>query len=205
LFEGNESSNFDADSVWGGSIYITVFRNSLTGLRISAAPLQLTDQAGRHAMGNQQGHWWYTFSGNVLGTAGMVLNVGMPGGYTGQTSWVADATGAACGDSSVAKMWTVGWSDNGNWGAPQDTLVAQRTIRDGNFDFVTKAVNWANGAHALPDSLYLGSAPAFFGSNPWPWVDPLTGSTHTLPAKARWAAMVSAGTHRSPLDISKGI
>jgi hypothetical protein len=34
-----------------------------------------------------------------------------------------------------------------------------------------------------PNSLYLTSAPAFFGTNPWPWVDPTTGTTYTLPAK----------------------
>jgi hypothetical protein len=205
LFEGNESSNFDADSVWGGSIYITVFRNSFTGLRISAPPLKLTDQAGRHAAGNQEGHWWYTFIGNVLGFPDMTLNVPMPGGNTGQTSWAADATGAACGNSAVAKMWCIGWDDNGNWGAPQNPLVLQRTIRDGNYDFVSKAIAWASGEHPIPDSLYLGGPPAFFGSSPWPWVDPLTGTTHALPAKVRWNAMVSGGTHRSPLDVEKGI
>ena len=38
----------------------------------------------------------------------------------------------------------------------------------------------------IPDSLYLTSKPAFFGANPWPWVDPTTGKTSTLPAKARF-------------------
>ena len=41
--------------------------------------------------------------------------------------------------------------------------------------------------HVLPDSLYLSSKPAFFGANPWPWVDPVgTTKLFTLPAKARW-------------------
>ena len=40
----------------------------------------------------------------------------------------------------------------------------------------------------LPNSLYLSSRPAFFGSHPWPWVDPFTGITYTLPAKARYDA-----------------
>ena len=34
--------------------------------------------------------------------------------------------------------------------------------------------------------------PAFFGSNPWPWVDPNTGAVQTLPAKARFDAMPSS-------------
>jgi len=42
---------------------------------------------------------------------------------------------------------------------------------------------------ALPPSLYLASRPAFFGSNVWPWVDPLGATkTYTLPAKARYDA-----------------
>ena len=204
LVEGNESFQFDGDETWGGSIYITVFRNNFTGLRISADPLKLSDQGGRLA-GNQQGHWWYTFSGNVLGFAGMALNVPMPGGPTAQTSWVYDATGAQCGDSTIAKIWEIGWFTNENWGAPQDPLVASLTIRDGNFDYVTKQVHWANAAHDLPPSLYLAGPPAFFGKNKWPWVDPLTGTTYTLPAKARWQAMVTAGTYRSALDMAKGI
>ena len=36
--------------------------------------------------------------------------------------------------------------------------------------------------------MYLAAKPAFFGSNPWPWIDPTTGTTHTLPAKARYDA-----------------
>jgi hypothetical protein len=36
--------------------------------------------------------------------------------------------------------------------------------------------------------MYLTSAPAFFGTNIWPWVDPSTGTTYVLPAKARFEA-----------------
>ena len=72
---------------------------------------------------------------------------------------------------------------------------------DGNFDYVTNGVTWgtSQGAHTLPNSLYLTQEPAFFtaGSGyPWPWVNP-TGSSPIqtnscggdgLPAKARWDA-----------------
>jgi uncharacterized protein (DUF2141 family) len=46
----------------------------------------------------------------------------------------------------------------------------------------------------IPNSLYLTQKPAFFGSNPWPWVDPTTGTVYTLPAKARYDAMRSGYT-----------
>ena len=60
-------------------------------------------------------------------------------------------------------------------------------LREGNFDYVTNQVRWDTAAQTLPASLYLTSKPAFFGSLPWPWVDP-TGTTklYTLPAKARY-------------------
>ena len=51
-------------------------------------------------------------------------------------------------------------------------------------------MRWETGYdQTLPDSLYLTGKPAFFGNNPWPWVD-ATGATklHTLPARARYDA-----------------
>ncbi len=49
-------------------------------------------------------------------------------------------------------------------------------------------MKWVSGYdQTLPDSLYLTAKPAFFGSLPWPWVDPNgTTKTYTLPAKARY-------------------
>ena len=59
-------------------------------------------------------------------------------------------------------------------------------------EYVTNGVVWdsTNPNRALPDSLYLSSKPAFFGTNPWPWVDP-TGATktYTLPARARFDSL----------------
>jgi len=60
-------------------------------------------------------------------------------------------------------------------------------------------VKWDRAAQALPNSLYLASKPAFFGSNPWPWVDP-TGSVklYSLPARQRYEAIISGGTFTAP-------
>ncbi|HET9158682.1 MAG TPA: hypothetical protein VFN91_18550, partial [Myxococcaceae bacterium] len=60
--------------------------------------------------------------------------------------------------------------------------------RDGNWDSVNGRTIWASGAKTLPASLYLAGKPAFFGSRTWPWVDPVSGSVGTLPAKARYDA-----------------
>jgi hypothetical protein len=74
-----------------------------------------------------------------------------------------------------------------------DWQVLSTVIRDGNWDFLTNSQHWHNtsGGFAIPNSMYLRAKPAFFGSNPWPWVVPKTGATYTLPAKARYGALRS--------------
>jgi hypothetical protein len=179
LFEGNESFNFDGDNTWGNGVYITVFRNHLTGKRRSIAPLLLTDVGNRRAIGLGEGHWWYTFIGNVLGTAGQ-----SPAPYSSFTyeninfPWFDEPS----------PMWRLGYNLD-NWNAPADPKVLSTIIRDGNFDYFTNSVRWDSRPQAIPNSLYLTSKPAFFGNNPWPWVDS-TGTTqlYTLPARARYDA-----------------
>ena len=86
-------------------------------------------------------------------------------------------------------IWKLGY-DPERWTMVPDPKVLSTVIREGNFDYVTNQVHWSGAAQALPASLYLTSRPAFFGTNPWPWVDP-TGTTkiYTLPARARYDAM----------------
>ncbi len=69
-----------------------------------------------------------------------------------------------------------------------DPATYATILRHGNYDYVNKATVWDPGISRrdLPSSMYLQSKPAFMGANPWPWVDPLTGTTYTLPAKARF-------------------
>ena len=175
LFEGNQAFNIDGDARWGNSVYITYFRNHVTTVRRSLAGLGLTDVGNRHAIGAQAGHWWYNFVGNVLGYSGMTP---APGGssfvYESQ-SW-----------SDPVPMWKLGYGDSvGHPG--YDPQVAATVLREGNFDYFTNTVRWDTTAQTIPASLYLTSKPAFFGSLPWPWVDP-TGATklYTLPARARF-------------------
>src|SRR6185295_2141357 len=87
-------------------------------------------------------------------------------------------------------MWRLGEPDSG--GTPGisgsgDPQVGATILREGNFDYATNTVKWDTSAQTIPNSLYLTSKPAFFGSNPWPWVDP-TGATKlfTLPARFRF-------------------
>ena len=195
LFEGNEGFNFDTESYWGNSIYGTAFRNHWTGLRRSAAPLDLLDAENRRAVGVQTAGWWFSFVGNVLGFQGMPLLSGTDfhGNTFNQARFVYQSDVNNLNDGSVVPMWKLGY-DGTNWPNQADPLVLARTYRHGNYDYVTNAVAWdsTNPNRTLPPSLYLTSKPAFFGANAWPWVDP-TASTESarlgvLPAKQRFDA-----------------
>jgi hypothetical protein len=93
-------------------------------------------------------------------------------------------------------------------------LTYKNILRQGNFDWYTGTQKWhglggsteygGNPSYGtnppiIPNSLYLacigGGPPAFWtayvaahGAAPWPWVNPATGATYTLPAKARFDA-----------------
>jgi hypothetical protein len=179
LFEGNESFNFDGDNTWGNAVFITVFRNHLTGQRRSIAPLALSDIQNRRAIGLMEGHKWYSFVGNVLGTANQVPSPSTSFVYDAPFPWRDDPIG----------MWRLGYNPE-NWNAPPDPNVIGTVLRDGNYDYATGQVHWMSGPQPLAPSLYLSSKPAFFGNNPWPWVEP-AGATklYTLPARARFDAM----------------
>ena len=209
LLEGNYSQNYTGDAFWGNSIYITVFRNQLSGIRAAHPPLNTytlngggtifpyMDLGGRTSA-HVQAHSFYTnFVGNVLGFSGQtLLNYSSATYSSSQTSWQFEAINADVPDSIVS-MWNIGEQQNpsGNvWVA----TTYQTQLRDGNWDWVTKSQSWLGlgGTQAsplgtpktIPNSLYLASTPAFFGSNTWPWVDPATGTTFTLPAKARFVS-----------------
>jgi hypothetical protein len=187
LFEGNESWDAESDIVWGNSVYITFFRNHMTGRRISATPLKLTDALLRHAVGIGVHCKWFNFVGNVLGTPGMMADL------RPQTMAVYEKDRSNMCDPSVFAVWMLGWGDTkGNCGAiePDQAETASTALRHGNFDYVTNRIVWdpAITHRALPPSLYLPSKPAFFGTNPWPWVTPENAASQfaTLPAKARF-------------------
>lgn len=180
LFEGNYCFNAAADATEGNAIYITFFRNHLSGHRLGSIS-GMTDGGSVQAAGAMTHHWWYNWIGNVLG---------LPG--TNYSSWIQDQRGPwNAGDEAIWRFgtWDQDYSVN-------DGSVYATAYRDGNFDYKSNGVAW-NGlggagsppAKSLPDSLYLLGKPAFFGSNTWPWVDPLgTTKISTLPAKARYDA-----------------
>ncbi|HET6413608.1 MAG TPA: hypothetical protein VFG53_16225 [Anaeromyxobacter sp.] len=205
LFEGNESHNQASDTTWGNSIYLVFFRNHLTGLRMSYSPLSLTDQGNRRMAEVNDTDYSFSYVGNVLGcdvthTCNNLrpvdskcwcsqLSPPMPGGATGQNRWAYEPT---ADNDTDAKIWQFEYAG----AATQATI-----LRMGNWNWGTNVgQHWQglggagtpdnppNPLPAIPNSLYLTSKPSFFGSNPWPWVDPTTGTTYVLPARARFDA-----------------
>ena len=198
LLEGNYSHNYKGDGFWGNSIYITVFRNQLSGLRAAHPPLNTykydghpyMDLKGRTAV-DIQSHGDYTnFVGNVLGFRGQsLLSYSQPGYSYVQRTWVYEELSGFAKDDEVT-MWNIGAQQAGGWTWVPTTYQTQ--LRDGNWDWVTRSQRWhgiggpagSGKPQVIPESLYSPVKPAFFGSNPWPWVDPSNGSVSTLPAKS---------------------
>jgi hypothetical protein len=208
LLEGNYSQNYKGDSYWGNSIYITVFRNWLSGLRAAHPPLntytfstgncvlKYGDYSGRTAVDVQAYSYNTNFLGNVLGTQNQQLL-----GYDSHSCFASQQTGWQYENldnsvpPTVVPMWQIGADQShlnidGKWARVNNTFQTQ--LRQGNWDWVTKKQSWegfgagnpgAGTPEPIHNSLYLTAAPPFFGNNRWPWVDPKTGITYTLPAK----------------------
>ncbi len=199
LLEGNYSHNYKGDSFWGNSIYITVFRNQLSAIRAARPPLNTymssvypyMDLGGRTAVDIQAYSYNTNIVGNVLGSQGQKLLSYESSGYSAvQNLWGVQALGGATSDAEV-NMWQIGAQQTrSGWFWVPDTYTTQQ--RDGNWDWVSQKQLWYGvggqtgvaKTQALPDSLYLNAKPTFFGSNPWPWVNPSDGSVTVLPAKA---------------------
>ncbi|MBO0734209.1 MAG: pectate lyase [Methylocapsa sp.] len=186
LFEGNYSQNADSDYTHGNSIYLTFFRNWLSGKRRDFA--DDTTYGNVRTVGLAYGSWWDSFIGNILGRPGE-----MSGWHYTDPAMNCDDSGNNCSGDNAGwtdrSIWKLGY-DPERWGMVPDPKVLTTVIRDGNYDFLTNSQRWHNtpGGFAIPNSMYLTAKPAFFGNNPWPWVDPSTGTAYTLPAKARYDA-----------------
>lgn len=181
LFEGNQAFNYDADNTHGNAIAMTIFRNHLVGRREGYA-----GTVNQRAAGLMFGSWWHAFIGNVLGEAGRMDGWQYADPGDGATRSRNDAW------QGGSAIWRLGY-DPGHWDQVADPKVLATVLRDGNFDYVTSSVRWDRRPRTLPASLYLTAKPAFFGDEPWPWVDPLgERKLGALPARRRAGAVPAA-------------
>ena len=172
LFEGNEAFNYDSDNTHGNAIYMTVFRNHLTGFRRDYPGLDNARTAGLN-----YGSWWHSFVGNVQGVSG------------GMSGWVYDNSGTGSDPTDPfggpPSIWKLGYQA-GEWEQSADPKVLSTILRGGNFDYLTNSVHWENiASQTIPKSLYLSGKPSFFGGAPWPPIGlDVSGYVNTIPARA---------------------
>jgi len=166
LLEGNYSFNFTGDTYWGNSIYITAFRNWISGLRaahpplntysypLSCGPLPYGDYVERNAVKVQAYSYYTNFIGNVLGMNGQALldytyHVcfnGIQNGFVTQVTMASDwDTYDYLGSGGVynyVTMLLIGSyqatvNSTGNWTFVPTTIDTQ--TRTANWDWVTAA------------------------------------------------------------------
>jgi hypothetical protein len=176
LFEGNWTTNIGSDTTHGNAGWHVFYRNYATG-RNSAPPAP--DSGNIRAAGVDAWSREHTYVGNVY--AGWVANGQQP-------VYQCTANGSCMLAEAIYRVGANAASyndfDNG-------TALAHLFV-NGNFDPVNNAVVWdpTLTRRDLPPSLYLTAKPAFFGTERWPFVDPLgTPMVGVLPAKKRYDAM----------------
>ncbi len=177
LFEGNWATNIGSDSTHGNCGWQTFFRNYAPGTNTT-----VPRTANVRAVGVDGFNREHNFVGNVLLQPSLMVNGAKP---------VYESTsGETLG---AAAVYRVGASSLGGPVERFDDGTALRLLlRHGNFDYVTNKVVWdpTIPSRTLPPSLYLEAKPAFFGDEPWPFVDPeRSPKVGVLPAKKRFDAM----------------
>jgi hypothetical protein len=166
----------------------------------SAVSFPYADSWGRSMMSIQTAQHYSNIVGNVLGFSGQPLLGPYGGGFNyTQTTFTYQNLGPTSAPTGTDCLgYEIGTQQDPNvtlWPPNGDATL----MRQGNYDFITNSQRWhgiggvagSGTVTAIPNSYYLASKPAFFGANAWPWVDPSTGTTSVLPAKARFIARYS--------------
>jgi hypothetical protein len=179
LFEGNIESHFQPDSTWGSSSHSTIFRNYATGSNIAVPPFNargtLQPGSGVRETANAMSYamdWLSDYNnmvGVIAGSAYLVNSEGAP------SRRVAPASGGA-NPACVNVGYQSASSTSGSSNNTDSTMFYHGVYNctDGSFQ-------WANGiTQTLPSSLYLSSAPSWWGNVAWPPIGPdVTGGNIT--------------------------
>ena len=170
---------------------------------------------GRNCVDVQTGSYRHNFVGNVLGLNGQSLLAGYTDGthtQGAQTTFVYETYDSPPDNAptplgpAIVSMWVWGSEQYAATWAWVPTASYHTHLRQGNWDWFTgtqtwyhepiSAVGWPGDGtpRTIRDSYYITTGiPPFFASSSystrtWPWVNPFTGTTYTLPAKARFDA-----------------
>jgi len=202
LVEGNVGQGVNSDGYYGSASHNTFFRNYLSGDYPSNVDWPITVQMCKWS-------YYMNFVGNVLGTSG-----------AGQ---IYHATGSDY-SNNVKVIWQLGYPNTGNVsysgtydGTPTtpgnasptvllDLAVDGSIIRHGNFDYVTNRTIWdpSIADRALPNSLYLGRKPSWWGWSQWPAIGPdLKPMISQIPAEIRFLT-IRTGQLSPPQNATLG-
>jgi hypothetical protein len=191
LFEGNVAPGIAMDNGWGSSIYNTALRNRFIGEDESNPNTSGFTQAVDVGATNR----FENIVGNVLGTVGK------------DTAYESYAQTSGCNDGG--RIYYIAYLYS-SCSTPWDPVTYSSMIRAYNWDSANQGVV-AGGYQAsdVPNSYYLTGRPAFFGSLPWPPVDPdnptYSSSRTNIPAAYRFVFGVDppgASTSQPPVAVS---
>jgi hypothetical protein len=169
LFEGNIGSTISFDFIHGSSSHNTLYRNRID--MNSHMPDGRALPSNGNGVRMDKGNHFENIVGNVFGYDGIkgVLDAGKKFNFDQKIVWCL--------------------------GHPDDDKVAQTLLRHGNFDYISKQVQWDPNisVRKLPQSLYLTAKPAFFGNTPWPPIGPdVSPMTNSIPARERFLKIPTA-------------
>lgn len=189
LFEGNLTPNITIDSTHGNNGWEFIFRNHCFGRNSNG-----------HATTYERGiavdgwNWWVYSIGNVLWNDGDDIELESAVLWTPSAGYSPVWMGPEFCYLLGSNAWDIAAQIKKGADHPDNGMAADNFYRHMDFEYETSSLyqDPANPVTTLPDSFYLASKPAFFGSMTWPWVVP-TASTPatrvlTLPAKARYDA-----------------
>lgn len=189
LLEGNSTTEFLGDDVWGTSDLITIFRNQATGWQPG-----YVNQTFSISM--NEGVRAVNIIGNVLGQPGYhtqyeVFPTGPQTVVHNFAAAGATTSGAGSVNQSIYEIGTVDAGGLGNCTPNQncDPIAHTSLMRWGNYDTVQNAVTWNSaeaapgavafvnsnltpGTHSLPSSFYLSGRPSWFRSVDYPAYGP---------------------------------
>lgn len=189
LFEGNWGYEWELDSQWQSSAYMTLFRSRMKG---QSDKNQTT--GNKQAVGIFYTNRHASVIGNVLGTAGVHTFYEVSGPAFGN-----------CQDG--VRVYYLGYETAGSGCNGVNDPATISTL--------TRAYNWTSATATnsginkdgfqsgdIPNSLFLTSKPSFFGGLLWPPVDPATPDPDTIrtniPAAFRFAFGVDPPLNGSP-------
>jgi hypothetical protein len=182
LFEGNVCGKVGLDAYWGSGSHSVFFRN-----RITRENARQPVTADINAVTIEAFNTFATVVGNILGRPGC------PG----------EAEQAPRRDPrDEPVLWKIGYDGSGA-GRPADPRVAATLIRTGNWECARGSLQWGSDERRIPDSLYLPSKPAWFGTLAWPpfvperpGFDP--GNVPSIPAEERYALWIKGSGPEPP-------